>query len=164
VLIAIRLLAGRHGEAASGEARANRNFLAAVLTILVADVTMSLDNVLAVGALAAGNIPLLAGGLVLSMALVLVGSALVATLIARLPLLLDLAALVLGWTAAGMLLRDRRLGPVLAAYPWTTYAIPATALGIVVIADLLLRARDQRRRRAAGAPAVTEREREPARR
>ena len=42
---------------------ATRGLWAALLTILVADVTMSLDNVLAIGALAAGNIPILAVGL-----------------------------------------------------------------------------------------------------
>src|SRR5690348_14472720 len=49
-----------------------RGFWAALLTILVADVTMSLDNVLAVGALAAGNLPILVIGLLLSIALLLI--------------------------------------------------------------------------------------------
>lgn len=163
VIIAIRLLAGRHGTTTPGEASVRHSFMGALLTILIADVTMSLDNVLAVGALAAGNIPLLAGGLILSMAIVLVGSALVATLIARLPLLLDLAALVLGWTAASMVLHDLRLGPILAGFAWTAYAIPAVALAIVMLADLLLRARDGRARRAANARVAADREREPAR-
>ena len=75
-----------------------RGFAAALLTILVADVTMSLDNVLAIGALAHGNVLVLGFGLLVSIALVLAGSALVAGLIRRLPWLLDVAALVLGWT------------------------------------------------------------------
>ncbi len=121
-----------------------RGFFAALLTILVADVTMSLDNVLAVGALAAGDIPLLALGLVLSIALVLAGSALVAELIAWLPWLLDAAALVLGWTAASMLLHDLRLGPLLARAPWTAVAMPAACIGLVVAADVWLRLRHRR--------------------
>ena len=121
-----------------------RGFFAALLTILVADVTMSLDNVLAVGALAAGDIPLLALGLVLSIALVLAGSALVAELIAWLPWLLDAAALVLGWTAASMLLHDLRLGPLLARAPWTAVAVPAACIGLVVAADVWLRLRHRR--------------------
>src|SRR5690348_4298 len=47
IIIAIRLLAGRHTEATLGEATAKHSLLGALLTILVADVTMSLDNVLA---------------------------------------------------------------------------------------------------------------------
>ncbi|HEX6797177.1 MAG TPA: YjbE family putative metal transport protein [Ktedonobacterales bacterium] len=123
---------------------AERGFFAALLTILVADVTMSLDNVLAVGALAAGDIPLLALGLVLSIALVLAGSALVAELIAVLPWLLDAAALVLGWTAANMLLHDLRLGPLLARAPWTAVAVPAVCVGLVIAADVWLRLRHRR--------------------
>src|SRR5712691_1419692 len=113
-----------------------------LLTILVADVTMSLDNVLAIGALAAGNLPLLAAGLLLSIALLLLGSALIAKLIGRLPWLLDVAALVLAWTAAHMILDDIRLGLVLEHFPWTQFALPAVAFAIVIAADILLRMRE----------------------
>jgi YjbE family integral membrane protein len=161
LLIAVRLLAERtdsHGEVLDEEAELvppepephkpiARSFGAALLTILVADVTMSLDNVLAIGALAHGNIPLLAGGLLLSISLVLLGSALVAELIGWLPWLLDLAALVLGWTAAHMVLDDRQIGPFLASYPWTAVLVPALAVSAVLAADLLFRLRRARRAR-----------------
>ncbi|HET9921839.1 MAG TPA: YjbE family putative metal transport protein [Ktedonobacteraceae bacterium] len=124
---------------------ARQGFWAALLTILVADVTMSLDNVLAVGALAAGNLLLLAAGLLLSMLILLLGSALVAELIGRLPWLLEVAALVLGWTAANMILDDIRLGPVLEHLPWTQIAIPIATIAIVVVADILLRLYESRR-------------------
>lgn len=120
------------------------SFRGALVTILVADVTMSLDNVLAVGALAAGNLPVLAGGLVLSMVLLLVGSAIVARLIGQLPWLLDLAALVLGWTAATMILHDQRLGPVVASLPLADWWVPALCVGFVIVADVLLRVRGAR--------------------
>src|SRR5436305_1699294 len=90
----------------SAEPFVRRSFLAALLTILVADVTMSLDNVLAVGALAAGNVAVLATGILLSIVLVMFGSALLAELIGRLPWIVDGAALVLAWTAARMVLDD----------------------------------------------------------
>src|SRR5205085_9491345 len=122
-----------------------QSFLAALLTILVADVTMSLDNVLAIGALASGNLPLLAVGLLLSIVLVLLGSALVAELIGRLPWLMDVAALVLAWTAAKMVLDDIRLGPVLEHLPWTQFVIPAVAFVVVIAADVLLRLRGSQR-------------------
>lgn len=92
----------------------------AVLTIVIADVTMSLDNVLAIGALAAGNVLLLAIGLVLSMSLLFVASAVVAVLIRRLWWLLDLAVLVLGWTAAHLIVGD---APVMA---WLAVHLPAS--------------------------------------
>jgi YjbE family integral membrane protein len=123
------------------DAPAKKGFWAALLTILVADVTMSLDNVLAIGALSAGNLPLLVVGLLLSIALILLGSALIAELIGRLPWLLDVAALVLAWTAAHMILEDIRLAPVLEHFPWTQLALPAGAFAIVIAADILLRVR-----------------------
>lgn len=127
------------------DASIQRGFWSALLTILIADVTMSLDNVLAIGALAQGNLPLLAAGLLLSIVLLLLGSALVTELIGRLPWLLDVAALVLAWTAANMILEDIRLGPVLEHFPWTRVVLPAVAFGIVITADMLLRLRDSRR-------------------
>jgi YjbE family integral membrane protein len=120
---------------------AQRGFVSALLTIIVADVTMSLDNVLAVAALASEHIPLLIGGLLLSILLLLIGSAIVAELITRLPWLLDVAALVLGWTASNMILHDRRLGPILAQQSWTAIAVPAVCLGVIVAADIFFRLR-----------------------
>ena len=162
LIIAVRLLMGRGemkhekpaehaGTAAENESTQTNDasiqpgFWQALLTILVADVTMSLDNVLAIGALAAGNILLLAGGLLLSMVILLLGSALVAQLIGRLPWLLDVAALVLAWTAANMILDDIRLGPVLEHFPWTQLVLPAVAFAVVIAVDILLRLRDKQR-------------------
>jgi len=128
-------------QGSQGNQGAQRGFMSALLTIIVADVTMSLDNVLAVAALASEHIPLLIGGLLLSILILLVGSAVVAELINRLPWLLDVAALVLGWTASNMLLHDRRLGPILEQQPWTAVVVPAVLLGIIVAADVIFRLR-----------------------
>ncbi|MGZ3639732.1 MAG: TerC family protein, partial [Ktedonobacterales bacterium] len=132
-------------DAEQSRKQASRGFLSALLTILVADVTMSLDNVLAVGALAAGHLPLLVAGLLLSMGLLLVGSAVVAVLIGRLPWLLDVAALVLGWTAGNMILHDLRLKPFWDTVPWSGVIVHGVAIAFVLVADVLLRMRDSRR-------------------
>ena len=107
VVIAIKLLLDREHDlrkrqgsaesdtealATDNQGNPQRGFMSALLTIIVADVTMSLDNVLAVAALASEHIPLLIGGLLLSILILLVGSALVAELINRLPWLLDAGA------------------------------------------------------------------------
>ncbi len=155
LVIAARLLLGRDApasehdkepqeqDAQSQHAPAQRTFISALLTILVADVTMSLDNVLAIGALAHGNLPVLAFGLLLSIGIVLAGSALVATLINRLPWLLDVAALVLGWTAGSMLVHDIRLGPALDALPNANILLPAAGVVIVLACDTWLRVRER---------------------
>lgn len=107
IVIAVRLLAERvpgQGEQAGKnvEGGGEMNFRTAALTILVADVTMSLDNVLAIGAAANGDVWPIVFGLIISIAIIISGSALVAAMMHRLPWLLDLAALVLAWTSATM--------------------------------------------------------------
>lgn len=154
LVIAVRLLLGREEHAPNGESSATgeaektpkraASFGAAMLTILVADVTMSLDNILAVGGLAHGDLPLLAVGLLISVALLLVGSAIVASLIGRLPWLLDLAAIVLGWTAGTMVIHDGIVGPYLSGLPVANYLIPAIGAAVVVVIDLFIRARQKR--------------------
>ena len=122
--------------------REGNSFGRAMLTIIIADATMSLDNILAIGAIADGAFLPLSIGLFVSIALILLGSALVATLIERLPLLLDLASLILAWTASNMLLNDIRLGPLFAELAWTQFVFPLIALGIVVFVDVYLWWRD----------------------
>ena len=79
---------------------------AAILTIVVADVSTSLDNMLAVGAMADGSALLVVGGLVFSMAIVLTGATLVAKVLHRLPWLVYVAAAVLLFTAWGLVSED----------------------------------------------------------
>jgi YjbE family integral membrane protein len=157
LFIAVRLLVEQHSrKAVADEAtpggRAGRSMFAALLTILLADATMSLDNVLAIGALAHGDIPLLVVGLLLSIGILLIGSALVAELIERLPWLMDVAALVLGWTAATMLEHDKQVGPFLGQFPLSNIAIPVVTLGFVLVADIVIRLR-ARARQQPSAPA-----------
>ncbi len=171
LFIAVRLLVdSQHRDAETargaedaGEAngQVRRGLFAALVTILLADVTMSLDNVLAIGALAHGDIPLLIVGLLLSIGILLVGSALVAELIQRLPWLMDVAALVLGWTAANMLQHDKQVGPFLDQLPWANIAIPVVCIGFVLVADIILRLRAGERKRAQ-APSEGERSPESA--
>ncbi len=154
LIIAIRLLTDRKSKATEKEEqkildaqqRVQQGLVAAMLTILVADVTMSLDNILAVGAIANGDIPLLVIGLLVSIAILLFGSALIAEVVGRLTLLLDAAALVLAWTGANMILDDlRQNSTAITSLPWLRVAIPATMFAIVIFADIWLRMRDSRK-------------------
>jgi YjbE family integral membrane protein len=160
--IAIRL-ATSVGDGKSRVRGRNDQMFSAIVTITVADVTMSLDNVLAVGALAAGNLLLLAGGLILSMALLFVASAVVALLVRRLWMLLDLAVLVLGWTAGNMIVQDPwlkeqigqlRLGAQ--GQLWLEWVIYALCFAIALVATLrfhFLPQLKERQRRKAQPPA-----------
>lgn len=54
---------------------------------------------------------------------------------------MDVAALVLGWTAANMLHHDKQIGPLLDQFPWAGVTIPAFTIGIVLVTDIVLRLR-----------------------
>src|SRR5262249_54036233 len=78
----------------------------AVQTIVLADLVMSLDNVLAIGGAARGDLALMLVGLGISMPLIAVGGSLVAWLMGTLPWLVYLGAGILAWTAGQMMLSD----------------------------------------------------------
>jgi YjbE family integral membrane protein len=84
----------------------NTSFVLAMLTIVVADVTMSLDNVIAIGAIAQGQLPVLIIGLLTSILLLLLGSALIAEVLSRLPGLTLVASFILAWVAAHLIIND----------------------------------------------------------
>jgi YjbE family integral membrane protein len=79
---------------------------AAIRTILVADLVMSLDNVLAVAAAAKGNTPLLIIGLAVSIPLIIFGSTLLLKVMDRFPIIITLGAALLGFLAGEMLFTD----------------------------------------------------------
>ena len=79
---------------------------AAIRTILVADLVMSLDNVLAVAAAAKGNTALLIIGLAVSIPLIIFGSTLLLKVMERFPIIITLGAALLGFLAGEMLLTD----------------------------------------------------------
>ncbi len=118
-----------------------RGFFMAIFTILLADVMMSLDNVLAIGGLAQGNLILLAAGLALSITILLAGSALVAALIARLPWLMDIACLVVGWTAANIFLSDDTLLSFFQRFPWVNIVAYVAVTIIILVVDVYLQKR-----------------------
>jgi YjbE family integral membrane protein len=78
----------------------------AVWIVVVADIVMSLDNVIAVAAIAQGSILLLAIGLAVSIPIILAGAALIMVLIDRLPVLVWAGAGLLGWIAGEVISTD----------------------------------------------------------
>ncbi len=84
------------------------------ITITVADVIMSLDNVLAVAAAGKGHIALVALGVAISIPVIVAGSKLVLVLLTRFPAVVLLGGMLIGWIAGSMLVSDptiRRLFP-----------------------------------------------------
>ena len=146
VWIAVKLLMpeddGDDGGAATGSSLAS-----AIKTILIADLVMSLDNVIGVAAAAKGSILLLILGLGISIPLVIFGSTLLLKLMERYPVIITLGAALLGWVAGDMATTDPAIKDwVDANAAWLHYAAPAAgAIGVVWAGRWLAR-------RAAAAP------------
>jgi YjbE family integral membrane protein len=86
---------------------------AAVQIVVIADIVMSLDNVIAVAAAANGSVPLLVLGLAISVPLIVAGAALIMALLSRLPVLVWAGAALLGWIAGDVIATDPAVHPML---------------------------------------------------
>lgn len=106
VYVSVKLLLDRTQPASDLSKPNDTAFFSALRTIIIADVTMSLDNILAVGALANGDLLPLVFGLLFSISILLLGSAFISVIAERFEWLLYLAVFVLGWTSATMIHDD----------------------------------------------------------
>ena len=104
VYIGVDLLKGGGDE--DGHGKEISGLGAAIRTILIADLVMSLDNVLAVAAAAKGNLPLLVVGLLISIPLIVFGATLLTKVMERFPIIITIGAALLGFLAGEMLLTD----------------------------------------------------------
>jgi YjbE family integral membrane protein len=87
-------------------------FWGAMKTIIVADALMGVDNVLGVAGAANGDFTLVVIGLLISIPIVVFGSKLVLRLVERFPVIIQLGAAVLAFTAAQMVINEKLLDPV----------------------------------------------------
>lgn len=109
--VAIKLVTPQHQDA-EDTPEAVEDLWRAVRVVVVANIVMSLDNVIAVAAAAKGNYVLLALGLAVSIPIVIAGSALFLAIIERFPLVIWGGGALLGWIAGGLLPDD----PAIAAH------------------------------------------------
>jgi YjbE family integral membrane protein len=119
-------------------------FWKAVWFIVVADVTMSTDNILAVAAIAHGSFVLLLFGLSLSIPLVVFASGVLAKLMDNYPIIVYAGAALLGRVAGPMIMTDAITVQTLAPSVTLEYVVEACGAIGVVIAGLWLKARDAR--------------------
>jgi YjbE family integral membrane protein len=117
-----------------GSERAAGSLREAVLTIVVADVVMSLDNVLGVAGASHGDLVLLLFGLALSVAVLMVGGSVVASLVNRFWWLTYLGSAVIAWTGAGLVLEDEALARVVDVPSWVELPITVLVVALVLAA------------------------------
>jgi len=99
LIIAVKLIIQEDDAKEEHETRQASSFMDAVALILIADLVMSLDNVVALSAVAQGNLLILIFGLLLSVPLVMFGSQVVNLLLTRFPVLILAGGALLGWVA-----------------------------------------------------------------
>ena len=147
--IGVKLLANKEKET---ETMAQASPFAAVRTILIADLVMSLDNVIAVAGAADSaperyRVPLLVAGLAMSVPLIVAGSTLLIKVLDRLPLVIAAGAALLGYVAGQMVVTDRAVAAWFdARLAAADLVFGAAGALIVVVAGHFARRRGQSKR------------------
>ena len=127
--IAIKLLIQDEADEASIES--SDNLWGAVRTVAIADIVMSLDNVLAIAAAAKGNTGLIIFGLAVSIPLIVAGATLIMALLTRFPVLVWAGAALLGWIAGELIVGDKvALVQIQSWWPALVVPDPEAAVGI----------------------------------
>jgi len=136
--IAVKLLVPEHDNDDGVEAVAH--LWRAVRIVAVADIVMSLDNVIAIAAAAQGNIVLLILGLAISIPLIVAGAALIMSLLDRFPILVWAGAALLGWIVGEVIATDPAIEPLLVARvgPETAHVIDLVSAGVGAVLVLIV--------------------------
>ncbi len=133
IWIAIKLLLDNTGDKSHGKEAGN--LWQAVWLILVADITMSVDNVLAVAGASKGSFGLLLFGLGLSIPLVVFTSNLLAKLMDRYRAIIYIGSAILGKVGGEMIMTDRLMEEIFHPEPWLIHTVEGVlAIGVILVA------------------------------
>lgn len=143
-----------HDEDAHGNIQASDKLWSAVKTVIVADLVMSIDNVIAIAGAAqnAGELhqmALVILGLVVSIPIIVWGSQIVLKLMDRFPVIILLGGMLLGWIAGGMFQTDPMLKDLIPQEQSWHYALGAAGALLVLAIGQALKARRARGKKAA---------------
>jgi YjbE family integral membrane protein len=114
-----------------------KDLKSAIKTIIIADVVMSLDNVLAVAGASHGNLILVLFGLTFSIPIIMWGSRLIAALLNKLNWLVYVGAAILGYVAGDMMVQDPMLKGLFADQPILSEIIPGFLALMVIVVGFL---------------------------
>ena len=139
IWIGVKLLTEAGSHSLDGKIDQSSNLLTAIRTIILADFVMSLDNALAITAASKGDLSLVVFGLLLSIPIIIGGSALILRLMERFPLIITAGAGLLGWLGGDLIVKDKLfadydLGPVVAD---PTIAATVGALFVIAVGKFL---------------------------
>jgi YjbE family integral membrane protein len=146
--IAVKLLLAE--EASEDSVRSGETLWDAVKTIAIADVVMSLDNILAIAGAAKGDWSLIVIGLLISIPLVVGGSTLIMALLSRFPIIVWGGAALLGWIAGELIVGEKVLQPYVTEitqklgigfHTFELWCATAGASFVIAVGLLVMRAR-----------------------
>lgn len=135
---------------------AQDNLIAAIKTILFADVIMSLDNVLGIAAVAQGDFVLLIVGLAISIPIVVFGSTIILKIMARFPIIIYIGAAILGYVAGEMLIGDKAVAGFMHAHESLHTIVPIGLAILVVAIGYIMKHRGKKDEAAGEQPSLTE--------
>jgi len=130
IWIALKLM---KGEDEKGELASSSELGVAIKTILIADLVMSLDNVLAVAGASDGNYALIGLALAISVPLIIWGSALLMRLMKKFPIIIVLGVALLGYTAGEMIMGDERVAHAADLLPPVVHGLLPVLLAVAVV-------------------------------
>ena len=133
--IGVKLLTDQAGDELEGKIAQKVSLIGAIQTIIIADFVMSLDNALAIAAASKGSMFLVVFGLVVSVPIIIGGSAIILKLTERYPFIITLGAGLLGWLGGDLIANDKINATILPAIilqsPWI-----AAITGAVIVVGL----------------------------
>ncbi len=143
--IGVKLLAPQDGDEHSSIQGSDRLW-AAVKTVIIADLVMSIDNVIAIAGAATGagerhQMPLVIFGLLVSVPIIIWGSQMVLRLMDRFPIIITVGGMLLGWIAGTMAHTDPALRDWLPQTGFWNYSLGAAGAALVYLSGLYLRSR-----------------------
>ena len=136
IWIAVKLILDNH-KSHGIHVNQESNLFAAIKTIVIADFVMSLDNSVAIAAVANGDIALVIFGLLLSVPIIIWGSSLILTLIDKYPGIIYLGAMLIGWIGGDMIQSDAYITTSLNISFYSDKLVPTLCMAFVLIYSLL---------------------------
>lgn len=149
IWIAYKLLADSGDEGGHEDMKVN-GFWGAMKTIIIADALMGIDNVLGVAGAAQGAFDLVVLGLLISIPIVVLGSAVVLKIVERFPIVISIGSAVLAFTAAKMIVNEQLLSDIFKAGNDTSTMLYWGLIVVTVVGVLFVGNRQAKKVKSAG--------------
>ncbi|MCM3442386.1 TerC family protein [Metabacillus halosaccharovorans] len=133
--IAYQLIVGKEED--TTKIRSHQSLWKAIKTIVVADLLMGFDNVLAVAGAAQGHMVLVALGLFISIPIIIWGSKIILVLLTKYPFLIYIGGGLLALTSGKMIIEEPNLQNLFISYPMIEQSIPYLTVSFILLAGLI---------------------------